>query len=236
MTEAPAPFVLVHGPKSDPWFWHRVVPGLEAGGHTVTAVDLPVGDDGCGMVEYARTIVDAAASPQPAIVVSHSWSAFVTALLPDVMPVAMLVLTAPMTPGPGEPASDWWVNTAHREAYQASAVEAGRSPAWPFDFAEVYLHDVPPALLDEFAAHYRDQSMWPLTEPWPLERWPEVPTRSVVGRHDRLFPLEFQRRVLHDRLGIEPEIIESGHLGALAAPNELTEVLLGLAAAVPAWS
>jgi hypothetical protein len=36
-----------------------------------------------------------------------------------------------------------------------------------------------------------------------------------------MFPLEFQRRVVRERLGFEPDVIDSGHLPALARPDKL---------------
>lgn len=78
-----------------------------------------------------------------------------------------------------------------------------------------------PSVAAESAHHVRHQSEAPFARPWPLAAWPAVPTRVVVGRHDRLFPLTFQQRVVHERLGLAPDIIDTGHLPALARPNEL---------------
>jgi hypothetical protein len=36
-----------------------------------------------------------------------------------------------------------------------------------------------------------------------------------------MFPLAFQRRVVRERLGFEPDVIDSGHLPAFARPDEL---------------
>ena len=58
-----------------------------------------------------------------------------------------------------------------------------------------------------------------MTEPWPLTVWPDVPTRVLVGRDDRLFPADFQRRVARERLGIEADEIDGGHLLALSEPE-----------------
>jgi pimeloyl-ACP methyl ester carboxylesterase len=66
-------------------------------------------------------------------------------------------------------------------------------------------------------------------EPWPLERWPDVPTRVLVPGEDRLFPLGFQRRVARDRLGVEVDEIPGGHLPMLSRPGELAERLVELA-------
>ena len=67
--------------------------------------------------------------------------------------------------------------------------------------------------------------MKPLDEPWPLASWPDVPTRVLAGRHDRMFPLDFQRRVARERLGIEAEAIDGGHMVALSYPAALADRL-----------
>ena len=57
-------FVLVPGAGGSAWYWHRVVPLLQARGHPAVAVQLPAGDDGAGLAAYADAIV-AAAGPLP---------------------------------------------------------------------------------------------------------------------------------------------------------------------------
>jgi len=79
--------------------------------------------------------------------------------------------------------------------------------------------------LHSFAAHVRAQSGTPFATPWPLPAWPNVPTRFLLCTNDRLFPADFQRRVVRERLGIVPDEIESGHLPALSQPAELAERL-----------
>ena len=59
------------------------------------------------------------------------------------------------------------------------------------------------------------------TQPWPLQKWPAVPTRFLQGRDDRLFPIEFQRRVVKDRLGLDIDEMPGGHLVALSQPQAL---------------
>ena len=62
-------------------------------------------------------------------------------------------------------------------------------------------------------------------EPSPLRAWPEVPTRVLIGRQDRLLPSGFQRRVARERLGIAPDEIDGGHTPALSRPPELADRL-----------
>lgn len=79
----------------------------------------------------------------------------------------------------------------------------------------------------------RDQSGTPFATPWPLERWPSVPTRVLQGRDDRFFPVEFQRRVVPERLGITPDEMPGGHLLALSRPEELAARLEAYRAELP---
>ena len=68
-------------------------------------------------------------------------------------------------------------------------------------------------------------------EPCRFERWPDIPMHIVAGEDDRFFPVEFQRRIARERLGIEIETIPGGHLVALSNPKGLAERLLGYAKA-----
>jgi hypothetical protein len=75
----------------------------------------------------------------------------------------------------------------------------------------------------ELPSHLRDQSGTPFEKPWPLDSWPDVPTRFLLCQDDRFFPAAFQRRVVRERLGIDPDEMPGGHLPALGHP----EVLVG---------
>ena len=209
-----ATYVLIHGAGSDSWYWHLVVPRLEAAGHDVVAVDLPCDDDRAGLDEYADAIVAAVGDRSDVILVAQSLAAFTAPLVCNRLPVRVLVLVlvAAMVPAPGEPPGDWWANTGHMFPD-------------PFDPAVVFTHDLPPDLAAESADHVREQSATPFENPWPLESWPDVPTRFLLCRDDRFFPAEFQRRVVSDRLGIIPDEMGGGHLPALARPDELVKRL-----------
>ena len=219
-------FLLLHGAGSDSWYWHRVAPALTAAGHSVVCPDLPVDDDACGLHDYADVAVEAAEGRGRLVIVAQSMAAFTAPLLVDRLPVEMIVLVAAMVPAAGESAGQWWASTGQAEAARRLALEEGRNPDAEFDPFEIFLHDVPDELHAPSGLHVRAQSDRPFADPWPLDRWPDVPTRAVVGRGDRLFPLEFQVRVLKERLGLEPDVIDSGHLPALARPGELSGLLL----------
>jgi pimeloyl-ACP methyl ester carboxylesterase len=87
------------------------------------------------------------------------------------------------------------------------------------------MHDVPPDVAAEAADHVPEQSMTPMEQPWPLDAWPKVPTRVLIGRDDRLFPAEFQLRIARERLGLEGDVIEGGHMVALSRPRQVADRL-----------
>ena len=59
-----------------------------------------------------------------------------------------------------------------------------------------------------------------------MREWPDVAIRFIQGRDDRFFPLNFQRRVVKERLGIELDELPGGHLLALSHPVALAEKLV----------
>lgn len=222
-----ATFVLLHGAGSTSWYWHRVAPRLTAAGHRVLAVDFPVDDDTCGLTEYADVAIAALGSRSGVTVVAQSMAAYTAPIIATKVPVESIVLVAPMVPAPLETPGQWWSNTGQPDAARHLAIEEGRDPDKPFDPIETFLHDVDPEVVAEAGEHVRRQSDRPFDDPWPLPGWPEVPTRCVIGRHDRLFPVDFQRRVVRERLGIIPDEIDTGHLPALSRPEELTRLIAG---------
>ena len=81
-------------------------------------------------------------------------------------------------------------------------------------------HDLPAELRAEALARtWQDRSSRPLDQPWPLPAWPDLPTRVLTGGHDRMFPLEFQRRITQERLGLQIDQIDGGHMVAISHPR-----------------
>jgi pimeloyl-ACP methyl ester carboxylesterase len=64
------------------------------------------------------------------------------------------------------------------------------------------------------------------TSPCDFQTWPDMPIRVVAGVDDRFFPVEFQRTVAADRLGIDIDVLPGGHLLALSRPAALAQYLL----------
>jgi pimeloyl-ACP methyl ester carboxylesterase len=224
----PATFVLIHAAGDGAWSWGLVANELRARGHDALAVDLPSDDESAGLWEYADVVVDAIGDRTNVVVVGHSFGAFTAPLVCSRVPVDLLVLVTAMIPSPGEAPMDWWANTGQAAAQR----EAGTDD---LSDVETYYHDVPPELAAEAMRRERNHpSDRAYREPWPLEAWPDVPTRSVLCRNDRLFPAAWMRGLVRDRLRITPDEIDSGHCVNLSRPAELADRLASYGAAIAA--
>jgi pimeloyl-ACP methyl ester carboxylesterase len=223
-------FALVPGGGGDPWEWHRLVPELSSRGHDAIAVRLPAGDDTAGWSEYADAVVDAIDDRHDVVLVAASMGGFTAPIVCTRRRVDLLVLVNAMIPLPAETFNTWGTNTASGRARREYHAALGLSPTETEDDAVIYYHDLSPGLRVEAQARtWQEQSMSRLGEPWPLARWPDVPTRVLAGRHDRMFPVEFQRRIARERLGLEVDVIDGGHMLALSRPTELADRLAALA-------
>lgn len=208
-----AAFVLIPGAGGSAWYWSRLVPELQARGHTAVAVDLPAADEDAGLQAYADTVVAAASALGEVVLVAQSMGGLTAPLACDRLPVRLLVLLNAMVPQPGETGGAWWTVTGQ------DRLPAAEDP---------FLHDLPADVLAEaLALGEPAQSVRPFEDPWPLAGWPDVPTRFLQGRDDRLFPLAFQQRVVRDRLGLPVDELPGGHLVALSQPVELADRLVG---------
>lgn len=210
-----ATYVLIHGAGDVGWYWHLVEDELRSRGHDVVAPDLPCDDDSAGLPEYADAVVDAIGDRTELVVVAQSFGGFTAPLVSDRVAVDLLVLVAPMIPAPGEAPADYWSNTRYEEEVREHYE----------DDVALFYQDVPPELASEALKRGRAQSDARMREPSPLTAWPDVPTRIVLCRDDRLFPAPFLRRVAQERLGITPDEIDGGHTPALSRPRELADRL-----------
>jgi pimeloyl-ACP methyl ester carboxylesterase len=210
-----ATYAFIHGAGDVGWYWRLVEADLRARGHDVVAPDLPCEDGSAGLPEYAEAVIEAIRERTDLVVVAQSFGGFTAPLVCDRLVVDLLVLVAPMIPAPGEAPADYWTNTGYeaepRESYD--------------DEIALFYQDVPAELAAEALKRGRRQSEARMHEPSPLKAWPDIPTRVLLCRDDRVFPAPFLRRVAQERLGITPDEIDGGHTPALSRPKELAERL-----------
>ena len=211
---AVATFALIHGGGGSAWDWHLVAPALREHGHDALAVDLPGENESAGWEEYVDAVVEAIGDRRGVVVVGHSLGGFTAPLVCVRIPVDLLVLVAAMIPSPGERFADWWANTGYEET----------------GYDDVFYHDVPPELAGEARRRERDENARALQEPWPLEAWPDTPTRYLLCRDDRMFPASWARRHARERLGIDADEMDGGHYISLSRPREVADRLAAYAA------
>ncbi|MDQ7808663.1 alpha/beta hydrolase [Amycolatopsis sp. A133] len=218
-------YVLIHGGGDAGWSWHLVAAELRSRGHEVVAPDLPADDAAATLTGYTDAVVEAVGDRTDVVVVGHSFGGFTAPLVAERLGAGLLVLVAAMIPAPGESPGDWGRNTGYGEAVRAQAARDGGRTGHADPYVGFY-HDVPRALAEEALSRERAHpSAAAMEEPWPLDAWPDVPTRFVVGSEDRCFPPDFLRGLAADRLGVVPDEIAAGHCVALSRPAELAGLL-----------
>jgi pimeloyl-ACP methyl ester carboxylesterase len=233
-----ATFVLVHGAGDSGWYWHLVQAELQARGHRAVAPDLPCDNRTASLDDYADAVAEAAlgaagagaagaAAGQPdLVIVSQSYGAFTATLAAGRLGARLLVLLAGMIPAPGETPGQWWASTG----YQQAAAEQARLDGGLTGHQDpliCYYNGVPRALAEEALRRGgRGESSVVWDTPWPLDTWPDVPTRFILAQDDHFFPAAFLRRVARERLGIVADEVPGCHCAALSHPRELAEVLV----------
>jgi pimeloyl-ACP methyl ester carboxylesterase len=209
-------FAIVHGGGDVGWSWHLVAKALSANGHTVVAPDLPIEDESKDLADWAATVADAVAahpdSTSDVVVVGHSFGGFVAPLAATRLNASAVVLVTAMLPRAGEAPGDWWGNTG----YSDSGLD------------NKFWHDVPAHLVEEAERRGRGMSETSMAKPWPLTSWPDIPTHFVLCTEDRFFTPEFMRKVIADRLDVEPVELAAGHCPHLSKPTELATLLTQL--------
>jgi pimeloyl-ACP methyl ester carboxylesterase len=225
-------FVLIPGAGADPRVYGATIGALRRLGHDGIAPPLPLDDADATPSDHADAILAALPDPLPdsLVVVGQSLGAYSATIAAARLRPSRLILLAPMIPARGESAGDWWEGTGYMEAVAERTERLGPPSEWDeAAMAEVFYHDVDAATLAASAEYEGVPSRGLFEEPLPVEPWPEVPTAVLIPRGDRMFPLEFQRRVARERVGVEIEEMEGGHLPFLSRPDELARRLVDLA-------
>jgi pimeloyl-ACP methyl ester carboxylesterase len=216
--------LLLPGAGGAGWYWHRVAELLRAAGHDGVTVNLPADDPAAGLDVYIDLALAAVRGRDDIVVVAQSMGAFTGVPVCGRVGAERLVLLNAMIPAPGERAAEWWGNTGSDDARRAAA----RAGGWTeeVDLATYFLHDVPADLAAETGKHALDEADIAFEQPCPFASWPDVPTTVLAGRDDRFFPVEFQRRVARERLGLDVVELPGGHLNALSEPEAVAGAIL----------
>jgi pimeloyl-ACP methyl ester carboxylesterase len=227
--------VLVHGAYHGSWCWERLVPELRLLGHSVVAVDLPIGDPSAGANAYADAIESAIdASPpdgaEPPVIVAHSMSGLVAPIVAARRPLSGIVFLAAFLPKPGVSAND------QRRSEPIDPLFAAPDQEWidegdgvwmvgPNTATQTFYNDLEPDLAAWACARLRPQSYGVMNEASPLVAWPDTRTAYVVCRDDHAINAEWGRNAATERLGVQAIEIDGGHSPFLSRPAELAGIL-----------
>ena len=217
-------FGLVHGGGFGAWCWDRVVPALQARGHSALTVDLFADDFAAGAAHCADVVTDAFAGESDVVVVGHSISGLFNPLVADRLDVRRLVFLHALLPRPGQSVADQM--TSEPDMFNPEMF-AAPGPFWEDESVavEFLLHDCELDVAHAAFVRLRPEPGVLDGEVTPLAQWPEIPCSYIVCSDDRTATPAWTRRAARERLGIEPLEIESGHCPMLSHPDELAGLL-----------
>ncbi len=229
-----ATFVLVHGGYHGGWCWDRLRAELGHRGHDSLAPDLPIDDPDASYGEYATAVVEAMTDSDDddgdVVLVGHSLGCFVVPLIATTRNVGRLVLLNAVPTLPGAPIPMGEASTLTDElaaAEQHTFFDSrGRGLQPPAVSRSLFYNDCDDASANWALARLRPQGRRPLTDPWPLERWPDVATAIVLCRDDHV--VRFESAVAAARAFLtadDPIVLPGGHSPFLSRPEHLADVL-----------
>jgi pimeloyl-ACP methyl ester carboxylesterase len=236
-----ATIVLVHGHMHGAWCWEKVVPLLEAKGHTVVAFDLPArgGDRAAHDTASLEDFVAAAemvvlAQPEPVVLVGHSAGGTILSEIAERHPerVTRLVYVAAMLLPAGESIFSAFVTKNPMDP--ALAVE-GSSAVWTdHQLIRRRFYNTSPdadaaAAIEKLCA----EPIPPMTHPVQVtpERYGKVARAFIQTRFDNAVPFEAQASMC-EALPCDPVIVmDTDHSPFLSAPDEFAAHIDKLTAA-----
>lgn len=236
-----ADFVLVHGAWHGAWCWERVVPLLEAAGHTARAIDLP--GHGRDRTPVAEVTLDAyrdrileALGDRPAVLVGHSLGGVPVAAAAEAAPerVVALAFVAAFLLRSGERLVDRALNDAGSPIQDHVIVAADRShvrfdPEWA---GRVFYSDCSPADAARAAARLRPQATAIAKTRLTLtpERFGRLPRTYIICTEDRAVTPKLQRAMAKGWPDTATVEMASGHSPFISDPATLAGHLIAAAA------
>lgn len=232
-----ASFVLVHGGLHGAWCWEPLTPALRERGHAVHAMDLPCDDTTADLNDYVQAVLRAMAPlATPPILVGHSMAGLIIPHVARQAPVAALVYLCSMVApsSPADHAANLDLMSEEMKAGRRSD-PLGRSIYDPAVAKSLFFNAVPPALQDWAVGRLRPQSQQAWRSPPYIDQLPVAPAFAFVAEDDHTtHSPAAQRRMLRDRLGVEPIVLPGGHSPFLGCPRILADHFDRIAATLAA--
>ena len=233
-------FVLVHGSWHGAWCWYKVVSRLQARGHTAIALDLPgLGADATPLSEVSLELWNDAllevvrAQAEPVILVGHSRGGLNISMAAEAEPdrVSKLIYLCAFVPNDGASIMDLAaLNTSTRLAENLVPGADGISTTVREDAIEDVFYDDCSA--DDLALArlcLRPEPLAPLAAPFrgTAANFERIAKAYIECVKDEAISIDTQ----HDMAARCDEVVRmnTSHSPFFAAPDELVEILSGLA-------
>jgi pimeloyl-ACP methyl ester carboxylesterase len=242
-----ATFLLIHGAMGGAWCWERVIPGLQAAGHSAVAIDLPgQGADTTLLAEitlprYAEAVCDALdridGAGGPVLLTGYSMGGMVVTQAASQRPetLAGLIYVAAFLPEPGQSLLDiTHLPEAAGDSVQANVVIEGDPPVStmpPEAAPEALYHCCTEDQIAWALPHRGRQPVIPFTQPFTppdgdTAAFDALPRAYVTTLQDRAIRPAAQR-LMYTRAGCDPVIeIDTDHSPWLSRTDELVAALL----------
>ena len=235
-------FVLIHGAWHGGWCWRKVVPLLEAKGHTAIAPDLPShgGDKTPAATVTLKTYTDricelASKQTEPVILAGHSMGGVAITQAAENCPqnVAALVYVCAFLPRSGDSLMTW-ASQDH-----SSMINPATTVQHPDGTVNVKLEHSREAFYgdcsDEDAAFAQSrlvaQSSAVFGTPVATtpERWGRIPRYYIECARDRAITLPLQREMQKHSPCRQTFSLDTDHSPFFSTPEKLAEILLRVA-------
>jgi pimeloyl-ACP methyl ester carboxylesterase len=228
-----ATYALVHGGWHGAWCWERLIPELEALGHSAIALDLPIEDSSATFDDYAEVVCAGTAEVPDTdlILVGHSMGGQSVPLVAMRRPLQHLVYLCGVPPIPGRPflqqmADESGMLDAGYTQGLGEKDSEGRRGWADRELARFHMYgDCDERTVSSAFARLRRQSLSPYKVACSLTAYPDVDTTYVVCVEDRMVNPDWSRSIAHDWLDADVVEMPGSHSPFLSRPRELAEVL-----------
>ncbi len=230
-------YILVHGSNHGAWCWRDVIPLLKAGGHAVTAIDLPShGEDNTPIADvsldsYAQAVIDeVSTSSEPVILVGHSAAGITIATVAERIPdkISRLIYLAAYAPKNGDSLSRMRKRAKRQLVIHAVELSQDRQ-SYTFDLEEapgIFYHDCSDEVIAYALPRLGPQAIAPQATPVELgEAYETVPRSFIIASDDHTIPPEEQANIVAGWPEKDVYRLDCGHSAFFACPDKLVDLL-----------
>lgn len=226
--------VLVHGAWADGSSWAPVVERLQADGYNVLAPQFPhtsLADNVARLKQVLATLTG------PTILAGHSYGGqIITAGATGEPNVVGLVYIAAFGLDEGESIGALLQAAPPGPALAHLSVdELGYAWLPQDDFVTYFANDIDPVQANVMYAVQQPLVLSALEDVMGVPAWKSLPSWYMVATNDQAIPPDAER-LFAGRMGATTIEIESGHVAMISHPDEVADLIVTAAEAVPAAS